>query len=223
MESSTAGLNAHQVQLVSQCAGRPARISFFTPGMAQLLARVFGGIEDVALHHAILVECNGEVGPLPAGCPAVVEVVNQGELTILHTTVVGTESAHELVLTWPTEVRTQSRRQHPRVDVEIPLHFIAEGVLTAQQGTIQNLSAGGLAFTTQEPVPVGSEVTIAFGLGSRCYFNSIQASVVRCTALTQGGYQIGARFVDLHPATLQNLTDWVQKRLATAEGGHRGR
>jgi hypothetical protein len=221
MQPSAAPLSEHQVQLVSECTGRPARISFFVPGTAQLLGRVFGGIIAVEPNQAMSVDCHGMVGTLPPGCPTVVEVMVRSELTILHTTLERSHTPNELVLNWPYEVRTQQRRQHPRVDVELPIHFLAEGSPSTRQGVMHNLSAGGLAFNTSEPLATELELTIAFGLGSGCFFNGIRASVVRCTPLLQGGYQVGVRFVDLPPDTFHHLKEWVHKRLAAAEGGYR--
>lgn len=216
MQSSAAPLTEHQIELVRECAGRPARVSLFVPGTAQLLARIHGGIDEVEPQRAIAIDCHGEVARVPSGCPAVVEVMVRGELILLYTTLQRADGLHALVLNWPQEVRTQQRRKHPRVDVELPLHFIVGGVPPTRQGMMKNLSAGGLAFTTPEPIVAESELSIAFGLGSGFYLNSIQAHVVRCTALTEGGYQVAVCFVDLPSDTFTPLKEWVQKRLAEA-------
>lgn len=214
MQSRAAPLSEHQVRLVRECAGRPARVSLFVPDTAQLLARIHGGIDEIELQRAIAIDCHGEVGRVPAGCPTVVEVMLRGELILLYTTFEYADGLHALILNWPHEVRARSRRQHPRVDVQLPLHFMVGGAPPTRQGTMDNLSAGGLAFTTSEPIAVGAELTIAFGLGSGFYLNSIQTSLVRCTVLLQGEYQVAVRFVDLPPATLNHLNEWVKKRLA---------
>ncbi|MFZ5826633.1 MAG: PilZ domain-containing protein [Bacillota bacterium] len=222
MQSSATPLTEHQVQLVKECAGRPARVSLFVPNTTQLLARIHGGIDEVELQRAIAIDCHGEVGRVPSGCPTVVEVMVRGELILLHTTFERADGLHALVLSWPHEVRTQQRRLHPRVDVELPLHFMVDGAAPTRQGMMNNLSAGGLAFTTADPIAPESELSIAFGLGSGFYLNSIQASVVRCTILLEGGYQVAVRFVDLPPATFAHLKEWVQGRLAEAgETGYR--
>jgi hypothetical protein len=221
MESDIAPLSEHQQQLVGDCAGRPARVSFFVPNTKQLLTRVYGGIDEVAPGRAIIISCNSGLGALPPGCPTVVEVAVRGEVTILHTTLETTDGPYAVVLNWPHSVRTQTRRQHPRVDVALPLHFVLEGTHATRQGMIDNLSAGGLAFTTAERVAVETELSIAFALGSGLFFLSIRASVVRCTPLVQGGYQVGVRFIDLQPDAFQHLTEWVQQRMAAAEAGYR--
>jgi hypothetical protein len=125
-----------------------------------------------------------------------------------------------VVLDWPHEV-TQQRRQHPRVDVEVPMHFIVGGALPARSGSMNNLSAGGLAFVTAEQVAVGAELTIAFGLGSGCYFTGIQGAVVRCSPLIDGRYQTAVRFAALHPDTFAQLRDWVEEQAGKA--GHAAR
>ncbi len=217
MRSSSVALSAEQVQWVVDCAGRPARISFFTSDSSQVVRRVHGLIDEIDICKTIDVASHGEVGQLLLESPTIVEVMIAGELTILHTTLQAKYGPYHIALSWPSAVRTQQRRQHPRVDIEVPMHYLAEGSYITRYGVISNLSAGGLAFTTRDAVDVGAELSLAFGLGSGCFLNSIQGRVVRCIALDRGGYQVGAQFIDLHPTTFQQLRAWVEKRLSLHE------
>ncbi len=61
-------------------------------------------------------------------------------------------------------------------------------------GTVNDLSGGGIAVTLKKPVEVGQKVMVGFFMGSR---KIVSRAVVKQTAPVKGGYRIGFQFEDI--------------------------
>jgi PilZ domain len=83
------------------------------------------------------------------------------------------------------------RRFEPRIsDAELVMLSWNEGGTTLRQlGSVENLSPNGAGMIVDDPLRVGSTVTMTYGEGE------LTAVVRHCTALAEG-YSIGVEFVE---------------------------
>jgi Tfp pilus assembly protein PilZ len=90
-------------------------------------------------------------------------------------------------------------RAHPRYALEIDAEIkLGEEQIPART---RNVSKGGLCIVTEQPLPVGQDVTVTIALVFEEQTMSdplpLRGRVVWCTPLEEGRYQVGATFVGL--------------------------
>jgi anti-sigma regulatory factor (Ser/Thr protein kinase) len=93
------------------------------------------------------------------------------------------------------ELPTDDRRLHPRVVFNERIAVNIDGHADTVIGYARDLSKGGLAMITQEPLP--GEVTIAFAAAGKRPAMKVRCGVVRCTLIQEGFYDIGLTFLRL--------------------------
>ncbi len=92
------------------------------------------------------------------------------------------------------------RRAHPRVACNERIEIVVDGRAEPIAGFARDLSRGGIAFITRTSLP--SEVTIGFAGTGAAPPLRVRAQVVRCVKVTEGFYEVGARFARLErPST----------------------
>lgn len=116
------------------------------------------------------------------------------------------------------------RRRHPRypvsisVDCEIGDHFLF--------ASIANISRMGIFIRTDEPMPIGTELTIRFGADGQAL--QLDGQVVWINPLREDGDDInpgmGVKFADLTPEQRERLVEIVRtvaylQEDATGESG----
>jgi len=74
----------------------------------------------------------------------------------------------------------------------VPVRIATEGFTL--DGTLNDLSGGGIAVTLKKPVDVGQSARIGFFMGRR---KILSRAVVRQVAPVAGGYRVGFQFEDL--------------------------
>jgi Tfp pilus assembly protein PilZ len=89
------------------------------------------------------------------------------------------------------------RREHPRFALEIDAELrIGDRKLPART---RNVSHGGLAMTTTDPLPIGAEVTVMLALvfdeSSMSEPLPLQGRVVWCSPIVDDSFQLGVMFV----------------------------
>lgn len=100
----------------------------------------------------------------------------------------------------PAPARSQERRQHKRIAANIPTQFLVQRRMTsawepgAVQGTLRDISKGGLALVTLRELRLGDRVKVVLAPRSRSIEIEGIAEVVRVTA-RDGAFEIGARFL----------------------------
>jgi len=140
-----------------------------------------------------------------------VEVLSGGELFWFHSRTQRIIGTGKLALDLPQGVQN-SRRSHPRVDLEVPVRLLASGGRRCVTATLRDLSAGGASIQTETRLQQGERITLIFALGSGMFLRDLEMEVVRCHTGTQGLFVIGLRFhCDANQEAVLDL--WVQKQL----------
>lgn len=115
------------------------------------------------------------------------------------------------------------RRQHPRLDIRLDAEYLREGAADSRQVTLANLSAGGAALITDEPLEAGSRlVYLHFDLEADdpSLAGPVEApcEIARCERREGVGrsdeYLVGVVFLGLQPRDLERIHRLVDGRLA---------
>ena len=134
-----------------------------------------------------LLPSSADVGPESAG--------SINDLSEVHGRMLAILDAHQ-----SGKVPGDERRQHPRVVFNERVLLQMPGRPDSIIGYARDLSKGGMALITQEPVP--GEIVIAFSaVGTREAFK-VKSRVVRCSLIQEGFYDVGAAFLRI--ATLEH-------------------
>lgn len=131
------------------------------------------------------VEPIGEGSPLPSPSPLTSPQMREVQQTV--TNILETYKAQQLP---PHE-----RRTHPRVVFNERVTILVDHSTEPIIGYARDLSKGGIALITQEPVP--SEITIAFSPSSSAQVLKVRCRVTRCSLIKEGFYDVGAAFLRL--------------------------
>ena len=101
------------------------------------------------------------------------------------------------------------RRQHPRLPRRFPLYVALQGELYNKMVTVEarDISAGGLAFETQTPLPQDARATVMLGkLEGLPGTAHIEAQVVHSEPLPgSDSFAVGVRFVRFVDITPEEL------------------
>ncbi len=120
------------------------------------------------------------------------------ETTILEVSGV---SRLNIVITLPDKVNRTQRRNYVRIDVRLPLEYyrLKDGLatnFTNYQTTTKDISGGGLRFTSDFLIALGTELETIIDIPGQGKINAI-AQVVRCIPTGRGNvvkYSIGVEF-----------------------------
>jgi hypothetical protein len=193
--------------------GRPVRVNFVNEAADERTGRIFGGLERAEADTGLRICYVGPAISARPGSRVVVEVLVDGDLLLVYTTVIDCPRPGTLRLHWPTEVHTEQRRRHPRSEADVPVHFVLTGSQVVQSGQVENISAGGMAFHTNMPLPPGAEIKVTFGLGSGFFFQGARARVLRSGPSLRSGFRIAIQFTGLSDGDVQRLSTWIQKSI----------
>lgn len=91
--------------------------------------------------------------------------------------------------------KTDDRRTYPRLPFSEPIEVRTPLLLMPVKAFARDLSRGGVAFVTSKPL--AGEVTLIFRPRTDGPCLAIRSEVIRCTSVTEGLYDIGARFLRL--------------------------
>lgn len=209
-------------EFLKQCKGRPVRVSLFHPVYKDRVGR-YPGILIKVLTDSLWVECLDAPPASPPGTKVTLELANQGEVFWCHTTLQPgfADSPHRLLLAWPETIQLTQRRESPRVDTNVPVHYVEEGASQPVRGVIINLSEGGAALQGPTALTCGQTVSLFFSLGSGLFLQDIRAEVLRCNSTLSGNWISGLRFRDLTPEQLQSVSGWVRRRVENTPGPDR--
>jgi hypothetical protein len=196
------------------CKNHPVRVSLFEPVGRERIARYPGVLAQVD-ETGVSVACFDVPVNVPAGTAATLEVACRGTVYWCHT-----ETAdgpcfvpNSIKLAWPATVQTGQQRRAPRVETNLPVHYFVPGSDRPHSVVMLNISTGGAALRGAEPISLGLQLALAFGLGSGLFFQDIEAEVLRVTATHDGGWIAGVRFVSLTADQQANLDQWVTERV----------
>lgn len=114
------------------------------------------------------------------------------------------------------------RRQHPRVDVKVPLYIgVASGEIFQKMVPItsRNISSGGLLFETHRAVPLEAESRVMVSrLGDLPDGAQIEGRVVHCHRdATSGLYQVGIQFTAFVSVTPEQLVTRIESWRAAGD------
>src|SRR5262249_48896390 len=91
----------------------------------------------------------------------------------------------------------EERRVHPRVAYTEQGGILSRTGAAPATGFARGPSKGGIAFITTAPLPAEEMIlSLPQGEGSAL---RVRAKVVRCAKVTEGFYDVGARFLGLEP------------------------
>lgn len=93
------------------------------------------------------------------------------------------------------ELPSHERRIHPRVVFNERVSIMLDQRPEPVVGYARDLSKGGIAMITQEPMP--TEVTIAFSPSQGRPVQKVRCRVTRCNLIKEGFYDVGAVFLRL--------------------------
>lgn len=110
----------------------------------------------------------------------------------------------------------EEKRLHPRAAIELEARYRLEGQEGWRTGAIRNLSAGGMALASAEPLAEGSLVApIVFSLPDDGESIRAAAFVLRCQPEPEvdGSHVAGLHFLDLDGPSFERIRLFVFRRL----------
>lgn len=108
---------------------------------------------------------------------------------------------------------TPNQRKFRRISLKTVM--TAVGFTTTQgvhlrrsyQLPLEDISAGGLRYTSKFPIPVGTKLDLVFQLADRKVRGTVE--VVRSIKGGNNGYDIGCQFVSINPVTQEDIIKFV--------------
>ncbi len=122
----------------------------------------------------------------------------------------------------------EDRRKHPRLKIPLEVEYQLEGDRLCQQATLIDLSAGGVAIITDDPLPTGGNLAfVRFKLAAdgdaAAHIIEAETEVVRCIRREGIGrrseYLVGAKFHNLDEEVFAHLQTFVDEQLAKSGDG----
>jgi c-di-GMP-binding flagellar brake protein YcgR len=113
----------------------------------------------------------------------------------------------------PDGTGTFEKRRHPRFTVDLPIEYRRRDLVDKYVRVI-NVSESGLSIYLSEQMEVGQylRTKLFFPLGSELKFIELVTQVVWTDIHPEkdwGDYRAGVRFVDISPADLSNLKNYL--------------
>lgn len=200
------------VQQLSGLCGHPVRLTILDPLSNERISRISGLLVQVE-NARIAVDCLSHVPGLPESAPVTLEVLHQGLLHVGKSALCPRQDGWQrLYLEVPEALQTVHRRQHPRVDLAIPVHVVVNIGTQVLSAVLRDISAGGASLQVGQMLPAAQRVALVFELGSGLFFEDMEAETVRSVATTDGQYIVAVRFfcqADQEAA----LAAWVSRQL----------
>ncbi|MFZ5826635.1 MAG: PilZ domain-containing protein [Bacillota bacterium] len=208
-------LSAVEARLM-EMSGERVRLTVLDPISRERYMRFPGMLSGITAS-ALSVECWQTVPVFPPGTPVTMEVVTNGQILRIQSAVQSCEPDRWswLQLDMPANLETVEYRRHARVEVKSPIHLITEGEGHAVYGFLRDLSAGGAALRTEEPLSPGVRVQASLSLSTGLILERLDAEVVRCSETGDGFYVLAVQF-DYSPEKQALLESYVKGRLETA-------
>lgn len=108
---------------------------------------------------------------------------------------------------------TPNKRKFRRISLKTVM--TATGIITPQgvhlrrsyQLPLEDISAGGLRYTSKFAIPVGTRLDLVFQLADRKVRGTVE--VVRAEKNKAGAYDIGCKFVSINPVTQEDIIKFV--------------
>ena len=106
----------------------------------------------------------------------------------------------------------KERREFERVDVQVPMRYRRAGQLSGlwHEATLTDLSAGGLRFTTDEPVELGVQLEFELRLSIRQAPFVLRGRVASEQLLSAASTEYGVALVDLSPEERVEVDELVR-------------
>lgn len=101
----------------------------------------------------------------------------------------------------------ETPRGLPRAEIEAPIEITARG--RQFDGTIRNVSRGGLFVNAPLHFDRSEEVALSFGLGDSDHVFSPTAHVIWSNSTQNGCDRVGMRFLEIDAKTVHQLDDFV--------------
>lgn len=203
------------VDVLAQCRGRPVRLSLFDPIYRERVGRYSGMLTDVTEDYLELelVDLNEPAAP---GTLATLELTRDGQVFWCHSALALAQPAasYAVRLVWPHAVQTVQRRGAPRVEVNVPLHYVTEGSNLPGEAVMTDISKGGAAIAGKGSVAPGDSISLVFALGSGLFFQDIKARILRVSYGRSGQWTAGLQFVALTAEQERLLADWIRRQYA---------
>jgi hypothetical protein len=106
----------------------------------------------------------------------------------------------------------RERRAHTRALMHEHAFLFAADGMARTPVILLDISLRGASFATPEVIESGALRHLEFGLpGSRTRHNILLKIVNQSTSGVPGGFRVGAMFVEVDPATTDEITDFVSK------------
>ncbi len=113
----------------------------------------------------------------------------------------------------PADARSD-RRQHIRVNANLRLSVRTAGDLEFFDAQMQNISEGGLMFTTNAELPVGREIELEMMLPTTLRIVRLKGKVVwnRKTETVEGtNYEAGIRIVEINEMNFKDIKEAIEQ------------
>jgi len=102
----------------------------------------------------------------------------------------------------------EERRRFPRVSSNFALEVVPSD---SGEGEGQNVSQGGLLFTHQGPMNIGSIIGLTLRVPSLSGTVEVKGKIVRCESTGSGNmHNVAVNFVDVDTETEQSIMDLLE-------------
>lgn len=197
---------------LGEMSGQRVRITVLDPVSRERYMR-FPGVINGMTSSTLSVDCWQAIPGFAEGTPVTLAISLSGQMVRMHSIVQGCEPARlsRLLLDLPTDLETMEQRRHTRVEVKSPIRLVTEAEGHIVHGILRDLSTGGAALRTEEPLSPGMRVCASFSLSTGLIFGGLDAQVVRSSATGDGFYVLAVQF-DHSPEKQSLLETYVQSR-----------
>ncbi|HYF79863.1 MAG TPA: PilZ domain-containing protein [Symbiobacteriaceae bacterium] len=191
--------------------GQPVRITLVDQASRERVCR-FPGVLARVTEDELAVETTQLVPAVPDHITVSIEVLAHGILYWGESAVARSGSPRQIVALMPGALQSGQRRQHARVDLEMPASVYLPQSSRTLQAELRDLSAGGTSLWMHEPLAVAEQVQVAFRMSPGFFLQPVCGAVLRCVMVSQNRFVAGIRF-DCPPDQEQAIGAWVEDQL----------
>ena len=102
----------------------------------------------------------------------------------------------------------EEKRQHPRIDMRVPLTYRVRGKPISESTISTDLSAGGLSFISEKFLPIQTVLGLEFNILSRSLSSSGQIKWISPVSHSDRN-RIGIQFMELPDAAKDYLSNYI--------------
>ena len=117
-----------------------------------------------------------------------------------------------MLFNWFKKYKYENTRRYVRLPASWPIKCVPKALSETREVTrTRDISAGGVAISVKQMVPVGSPIQMEIHIPPLDRSIVAEGQVIRCSAAQGGGFELGIRFINIDPKDRLLLNETIEE------------